>query len=349
MYTAKIPFSRPKIISYPDEKFIKSNLKDKVIFCKIVDVYGDIKKNKLPIIPKSRFLKQGTNELYFKHIDGGIFYVNYDEFELWKEHYDIYDYLIEECLIFDCDKGNIFKTYIDKFYELKKTSRAKGDKVNEQISKLMLNSLYGKFGTNPYKKHQQIFYDGKDWQTLTNEQYYYIDDNGDKIYKDINENGEFIYPFLASAITSYARIFLINCIDKIPYDKFIYCDTDSIHFIDNNIYGLAEFERDGLISKDKMLKYSVEDKSLCSIYLAPKKYAYIDGNGELEVKCAGLPKKAKDNVTNITEFYYGYTTCDKNSKKRVKGGTDLLPTLYQIKSPKDKEINCKKIEDALQI
>lgn len=349
MYTSKIPYGRPKIYVYPSDKFIKDNLKDKVIFCKIVDVYGNLKKNKMPIIPKNRFLKQGSSELYFKDIDGEIFYVNYEEFLLWKEHYNIDYYLIEECLIFDSVKDNIFKTYINKFYEMKKTSRAKGDKINEKISKLMLNSLYGKFGTNPNKKHQQIYYNGNEWVTLTNEQYYYIDDDGEKIYMDMNNKGEFIYPFLASAITSYARMFLINCIDKIPYDKFIYCDTDSIHFIDNDIYGLADFKRDGLISKDEMLKYSIEDKSLCSIYLAPKKYAYIDMKNKLNVKCAGLPNTAQENITNISEFYYGYTTCDKNAKKRIKGGIDLVPTLYQIKPPKDMKIQYNKIQDSIQV
>lgn len=350
MYTAKIPYGAPKIYGLPSESFIKKHLKDKVIFCKIVSVSGELKENKLPIIPKHRNLKQSNSELYHTIINNKTFFVNYEEFLLWKEHYNIYDdYFIEECLIFDSVKNILFKDYINKFYELKRTSRANGDKVYEQISKLFLNSLYGKFGTNPTRKHIKSYHDGKDWLTIVNEQYYYKDDNGKEFYENIERNGDFIYPFLASAITSYARIFLVSCIDKIPYDKFIYCDTDSIHFIDNDIYGLADFERDSLISKDEMLKYSIEDTSLCSIYLAPKKYAYIDGKGKLEVKCAGLPNEVKDNISNISEFYYGYTTCDKNSKKRVKGGIDLLPTLYQIKSPIDKSIQYNKIQDAIQV
>ena len=350
MYTAKIPYGPPKIYTFPTESFIKKRLKDKVIFCKIINVSGELKDNKMPIIPKHRNLKQSNSELYHTIINNKTFFVNYEEFILWKEHYNIYDdYCIEECLIFDSVKNLLFKDYIDYFYEMKRVARAKGDKVMEKIAKLMLNSLYGKFGTNPKRKHIKSYHNGEDWLTLIDEQYYYKDDNGEEVYEDMEHEGDFIYPFLASAITSYARIFLINCIDRIPYDKFIYCDTDSIHFIDNNIYGLDDFVSDELISKDKMLKYSIEDTSLCSIYLAPKKYAYINENGDLIVKCAGLPDEAKDNVSDITKFYYGFTTCDKNSKKRVKGGIDLLPTLYQIKPPIDMKIQYNKIQDSIQV
>ena len=350
MYTTKIPYGIPKIYTYPSEKFIKDNIKDKVIFCKIVGLSGELKDNKLPIIPKHRNLKQGTSELYHKTIFNKTFFVNYEEFLIWKEHYNIYnDYIIEECLIFDSVRDVIFKDYIDIFYEMKRNGRATGDKVMEKIAKLFLNSLYGKYGTNPKRKHIKSYYSENGWTNIINEQYYYKDENGEKHFEYIDKDGSFIYPFLASAVTSYARIFLINCIDKLPYEKFIYCDTDSIHFIDNDIYGLKEFKKDGLISKDKMMKYSIEDTSMCSIYLAPKKYSYIDAKGKLQVKCAGLPDDAKENIKNITDFYYGYTTTDKKSKQRIKGGYDLIPTLYQIKPPKEMKISYMKIDDAKQI
>lgn len=45
------------------------------------------------------------------------------------------------------DKGDIFTDYVDYFYELKKNSD-KGT-PNYMISKLLLNSLYGRLGMSP--------------------------------------------------------------------------------------------------------------------------------------------------------------------------------------------------------
>ena len=43
-------------------------------------------------------------------------------------------------------------------------------------------------------------------------------------------------------------------IDKIPFECFLYCDTDSIHFIDNEKYGLKDMIKDGLIHKTDLGK-----------------------------------------------------------------------------------------------
>lgn len=52
------------------------------------------------------------------------------------------------------EKGNIFSDYVDFLYELKKNS-LKGT-PNYIISKLLLNSLYGRLGMSPFVEHHKI-------------------------------------------------------------------------------------------------------------------------------------------------------------------------------------------------
>jgi DNA polymerase type B, organellar and viral len=47
---------------------------------------------------------------------------------------------------YEFDKGNIFKDYINKLYNLR-LEYPKGDAMN-LVAKLLINSLYGKFGMN---------------------------------------------------------------------------------------------------------------------------------------------------------------------------------------------------------
>ena len=67
------------------------------------------------------------------------------DFELFLEQYDILYMDIIEGWWFT-PKIGLFDTYINYWYDIKKNSK---NKVERQISKLMLNNLYGKTATNP--------------------------------------------------------------------------------------------------------------------------------------------------------------------------------------------------------
>ena len=334
MYSAKIPYGTPVVIDFPSEKKINQYVNEgKFVKCKFTSVCGELKDNKMPIVPVNRFLKNSSNELYREELTEEIIYMNYEEFLLVKEHYDLFEYTIEQCIVYNTVSGVIFKNYIDFFMKIKMDSTIKGDEVMRQISKLFLNSLYGKFGISPNKVSSRLEYNEEEgWINNKNLSEFYLNEK-EEIEKIPSRENSYLFPILASAITSYARIFLINTIDRLPYNSFLYCDTDSIHFIDNNIYGLNDFINDGLIDKTQMLKYDLEHKALSSIYLAPKKYSFIDENYECIVKCAGLPADVQNNI-NIDDFYYGFTTEDKLSKCRSIGGIYLANIVYQIKYPK---------------
>ena len=143
---------------------------------------------------------------------------------------------------------------------------------------------------------------------------------------------------------------MMSIIDNIDYEQFVYMDTDSIHMIENDKNNLKSLTEKGLINKAQLGKLDNENSTRCSIYLAPKKYAFVDYkkekdtnqyyDSELIIKCGGLPDKAKEKISTIENFYYGYETNCKLQRKFIKGGIDLAETKFRILKPKESVYNC---------
>lgn len=67
---------------------------------------------------------------------------------LFYEHYDVYNIEFIDGWKFRAQKG-MFDKYINKWSKVKVESKLQGNKGMTLIAKLLLNSLYGKFGTSP--------------------------------------------------------------------------------------------------------------------------------------------------------------------------------------------------------
>ena len=124
-----------------------------------------------------------------------------DIFELFLKYYEV-EYKIIDGYSCDTWRG-IFDKYINTWFDIK--VNAQGTQRN--YAKLMLNSLYGKFGTKPASPHFVV---------ETNE---YID-----------EKAETVYIPIAAAISSKA---ICRCVEAAiaNYDRFVFAHTDSIHLI----------------------------------------------------------------------------------------------------------------------
>jgi len=53
-----------------------------------------------------------------------------------------------------------FKDYVNNFYDMRKKAKASGDKATDIFAKIFLNSLYGKFASNPEKYSEQVIASG---------------------------------------------------------------------------------------------------------------------------------------------------------------------------------------------
>ena len=125
-----------------------------------------------------------------------------------------------------------FKEFVLDKYTLR-LQQKKEDNPMQIMTKLTMNSLYGKFGFN-YRESSEI----KTRDEITNEvlkRAISIDELGGG-YFAINSRNErptnYSFPIWAAYITAYARLHLYEKLKE--YDQeVLYCDTDSLFFADN--------------------------------------------------------------------------------------------------------------------
>jgi hypothetical protein len=317
MYNKYLPYGVP--IEYVGEYEYDSEfpLFIQHLKCKFV-----LKKDKLPIIQLKKNMMFRQNE-YLKSSGGEVvdLHVTNVDLELIKEHYHLYEVEYIDGFKFRQKQG-IFKDFIDKWTYIKINSEG----AIRTLAKLMLNSLYGKFATNP---------------DVTGKIPYLKEDGSTGFEVGDAEERDPVYTPMGVFITSWARHVTITSAQQV-YDRFIYCDTDSIHLIgtdepetiDIHPKKLGYWKHEGTFKRAKFIR----QKTYVEDY-----YAKVDENGKkvmcspdeatttiFEVKCAGMPDKVKQHVT-YDNFKIGFTSKGKLLPKHVKGGIVLQDSYFTIK------------------
>ena len=208
-----------------------------------------------------------------------------------------YEYKILRGYLFEKDK--IFENYILDLYSLKKNSPK--NSALYIIIKLLLNSLYGKFGMSPELDSHIILnndealekYHTNDKLVVTNT----IDLDNDRELisyhtKEDSYNSKWLNISIpiAVAITSYARIFMSKFKNSLK-DNLYYSDTDSLYL---------DVELDPkYVSELELGKFKLEKKFIKALFLSPKMYAgkFLNNKGIIEnyAKIKGV----KNNVNFI--------------------------------------------------
>lgn len=316
-----LPFGNPIFFEGKYEKDNLYNLYIQTITCSF-----DIKKNKIPTIQIKNSRSFLPNE-YIASSNGDIITLTLTsvDLELFFENYNIYNLTYHSGWKFKSVKG-LFTNYINYWSNKKINAKKENNKVLYLISKLMLNSLYGKFGLNPKVR-------GK---------YPYLNDVGIVKYGLYSEEiRDSIYIPVASFITSYARNKTIRTsqsikdytLNKYGKDYYIYSDTDSIHLLEMDDEELKQFVD---IDDYRLGAWKIESRFTRAKFLRQK--CYIEEFDEkLNVAVAGLPKKLGKYVT-FENFKKGFTIkADENVSdhkltfKHVKGGVLLVNTDFSIK------------------
>ena len=111
-----------------------------------------IKKNKIPTIQIKKDLRFAGNE-YLETSNGETVFLCLTsvDLELFLSHYDVQDIHYISGYKFKSING-LFTDYVDKWTERKINAKKEGNYGIYMISKIMLNSLYGKFALNPKVK-----------------------------------------------------------------------------------------------------------------------------------------------------------------------------------------------------
>lgn len=254
------------------------------------------------------------------------------DLELFFENYDVNVISWDGGLKFVGFSG-IFENYINKWTQKKIQSKADGNGALYQISKLMLNSLYGKFGLNP----------------RCGRKIPYLDEQGVVRYQNLDpEERDPIYVAMASFITAYARADIIRSsqairdfsLKKYGFDAYVYSDTDSIHCLlsEEDLPELSKFME---IDDYKLGAWKLESKFQRGKYLRQKCYIEQDLEGEIHATIAGLPKLL-GKLINFENFNVGFSTRALDPKavdeigaklayKYVRGGVVLVDVDFEIK------------------
>lgn len=275
----------------------------------------ELKKGYIPTIQLKNNLSFMPNEyLTSSNGDDVTLTLTSVDLKIFLEHYDVDDLEYFHGYKFK-GSDSLFKDYIDKWIKVKIEATETGNKGMRQLAKLMLNALYGKFGLNPNVRSK----------------YPYLSDDGSIKYQTgEKEHRDPIYIPMAVFITAYAREITITsaqkCMqptEKHPRGRFIYCDTDSLHLLGTEIPDFLE------VHETKLGAWAHESTFTRARFIRQKTYIE-EIEGQLNITCAGMPKKCYKDVT-WDNFNEGLTVSGKLLLKHVKGGIVLVPTPFTIK------------------
>ncbi len=229
--------------------------------------------------------------------------------------------------------------YMHHYFEKKNVSKG----AEREIYKLLLNSLYGKFGQKNYGK--QIYF--KDYKDA----YQYIKDNKTQnieiqyfsearkdcylVVRGRENNVSWHLPLISSYICSAARITMLNYYLK--YSKYLlYTDTDSlitskpIHkkYIKNDLgfFKQEHYAGDSVfIRGNKNYSYTSKNKTVTVIRGVPKKNATLNKDGSYTYKKMIRTKEAIRRKLEAGKFVNVIKRDIKKYTKRILINNDSKP------------------------
>lgn len=171
-----------------------------------------------------------------------------------------------------------FTDYVNTLYALRLKYKKENNEVFAECCKLLLNSLYGKFGMRYIEDFD--FYDLRDENTTAEMIKGSMVVNDDYAYdsKTFEIDYNYCIPILASYTTAYARLKLYEAIEK---SNPVYVDTDSC-FTDVDMEDNLEL---GHLKKEKTIKRGY--------IIKPKVYDIIDENDKEYIKVKGFKKMSQ--------------------------------------------------------
>lgn len=338
------PFGEPV---YFKGSYIKN--KQFPIYIQRCRVTAKLKPNRWPTINLGcGFSKSGHSE-YATEIDNQELTLT-DVDLLWMfKNYDIIDYEDIDGYMFKVSRG-MFDEYINTYMKLKEDATINKDPVKRQLAKLMLNNLYGKFGTNPERISKlPILVNGKlKW---LREKDYWLARSKKEGWICLRKFNNYIqtgYIPVATFCTAYARNELWQAMEKI-WNYFLYCDTDSIHILKEGLdIALSQLD----IHDTRLGAWAHESNWIQGIFLRAKTYAElqlgewkIDDYGDKvfkakldgsetnwDIKACGCPDNIKEQI-NINDFKIGtiwasqkyISTLNKKEKEKlIKSGNLVI-------------------------
>lgn len=299
MYNEKLPYGEP----FEIDKINTTAFELYHVFISFTLKHGHLPS----LLKKSSVF--GDDDSYYIETDGiEELWISNIDYELLLRHYDVTYVKFVKMIGFRTTKL-LFIDYVEKWYSKKNVDTG----AKKIVDKLMLNCLYGKFGSNHKGYHKIPILD---------------EETGKVKYtkSEVCEMKKYYLP-IAIAITSYAHKYIDDAINETGIENFVYCDTDSIHTI-------GELPQ-SMIDNKELGKFKLEGIEEKAKYVRQKSYITYE-NGKYTITCAGMTEDMKDDVINkykdsvFKAFSEGLIVKGKLIPKHVKGGIVLYETTFQI-------------------
>jgi hypothetical protein len=266
MHSRLIPYGEPEFVSGAVEP-----TKLRPLTIQSITFLAKIKPDHIPCIQIKGTFRFSETE-YLTEVDEPttIMVTNVD-LALMYDHYDVTVLEWGGGWRFTATTG-IFDAYIDYWMERK----AKSTGGYRTLCKLMLNSLYGKFATNP----------------IVGGKYPVLDDDGVvRLKRAPDEERNPVYTAAGVFITSYARDITIRAAQE-NFDAFAYADTDSLHLF-------TETVPEGLrVHPSELGAWKHEYDFSAAYFVRAKAYFERTTDGDYHNAVAGIPKHISAALTH---------------------------------------------------
>lgn len=250
-------------------------------------------------------------------------------FVMFRRCYKVTDFEILDGCYFETETG-VFDGFIDKFFKMKQENDK--NKVLRTCAKLMLNNLYGKFGTSPINAFKVA----------------HVDDDIIELFDHKGDDKKPIYIPIAAAITSYARRFTVaGALANV--DAFLYSDTDSIHLLLHK----DEYAQEIRVHDTDLCAWKLESEWLNGIYLRQKTYIEYSDQ-DYDIKACGLSDRSKELLKHsfngtkpdkmnedereflskkrtVKDFKQGLTIPSNLEPRTIDGGCVLVETCFTLR------------------
>jgi len=173
------------------------------------------------------------------------------------------------------ERAELFTDFIDTIHALRKTAKKEGNKTQAWLFKILMNSLYGKFGQR-----------GRRYETVgecePNEIGVWLEidaDTNEVINKRkfggieqewvAEDESRHSFPAIAATVTSYARQLLWESMEQAGLENVFYCDTDSM------VVNKAGFDNiKDMVGGSKIGEWELEKTFNHAIIYGPKDYVF---------------------------------------------------------------------------
>ncbi|KKN19090.1 hypothetical protein LCGC14_0949180 [marine sediment metagenome] len=198
-------------------------------------------------------------------------------------------------------KGPLFQGFVAYMYNQRLKAKAEGNITNTWLYKIMMSSLYGKFGQrgrryeivsecDPNDVKVWIHHDADTGETVNMRRFGGIEQE----WIDEGESRE-SFCAIASYVSSFARMKMWDMIKRVGRENCYYCDTDSL------VINRSGYDRvHDLIDDNKLGMWGLDRKLKTITIHGPKDYVFDD-----DKKVKGIRKKAVWNTENVaTQDYF---------------------------------------------